>query len=76
MKMKSQRNKSMTLYFISVFVFAWTVWIATGIFAPKYFLAATLIGAWSPTLIALYFITRREGKQGLKTFLKKYSNGK
>jgi uncharacterized protein len=57
-------------YFILVFAFAWTVWLAAGFFAPRSFLGATLVGAWSPTLIALLIIRVKGGGQALRLFLK------
>jgi membrane protease YdiL (CAAX protease family) len=57
-------------YFVLVFAIAWTIWIIAGVFAPQLFLGATLLGAWSPTFVALFIILLKNKKPGIKNFLK------
>jgi|GEM_PF-1817209 len=64
-------SKPILVYFSLVFTLSWCIWITTAVVAPQYFIAATLLGAWSPTVVALYIIYQREGGQSVKLFLKR-----
>lgn len=67
--MKISVEHTVFWYFLGVFVLAWGLWIAAGVWFPAYFLPATLLGAWAPTLVAILLIWRRGGKAGVKRFL-------
>lgn len=64
-------EKTIIVYFILVFILSWTIWIFAYFFTPVSFIAATLAGAWIPSLVALYLIYVNHGKVALITFLKK-----
>lgn len=62
--------KSVRLYFILTFIISWGLW------SPLYFsddVGALLVlpGAWGPTFAAIILVLRKEGRSGLKQFLRK-----
>lgn len=67
--MKINNKQTIVWYFLGVFTVAWTVWFVAGTWFPAYFLPATLLGAWAPTLVALVLIRVRNGRFGVRHFL-------
>ena len=57
-------------YFGLTFLIAWAIWLPLGILAPEQTLF-TLPGAWSPTISAVILIQFSEGREGVRSFLKK-----
>lgn len=70
MRLLLQRH-TIAFFFILTFLFAWSLWIVAGLFAPALFLPAVLLGAWAPTLSATLLAGATEGKAGLRDFLAK-----
>jgi membrane protease YdiL (CAAX protease family) len=58
-------------FFVLSFVFAWGVWIITGLLNPGLLPAMALVGAWSPTLSALLITGVIKGKSGVSDLLKR-----
>lgn len=57
-------------FFGLVFISSWALWIGAGLYAPQLFILATLMGAWSPSIVALYLLYLRGGKKEVVSFLK------
>jgi len=64
------KNNLIPAFFILTFVIAWSIWLPLGILAPDKVLF-TLPGAWAPTISAVLLIGLSEGRDGVKSFLKK-----
>jgi membrane protease YdiL (CAAX protease family) len=51
------------------FILAWSIWIPAGLWAPKLFLPAVLLGAWTPTFAAVLLTAVSEGGAGVRRYL-------
>jgi uncharacterized protein len=51
------------------FVLAWSIWIPAGLWAPKLFLPAVLLGAWTPTLAGVALTAITDGVPGVRRYL-------
>jgi uncharacterized protein len=51
------------------FAMAWSIWIPAGLWAPKLFLPAVLLGAWTPTVAAILITAAAEGGPGVRRYL-------
>jgi hypothetical protein len=51
------------------FILAWSIWIPAGLWAPKLFLPAVLLGAWTPTFAAVLLTAVSQGAPGVRRYL-------
>ena len=51
------------------FALAWSIWIPAGLWAPRLFLPAVLLGAWTPTFAAIVLTAVTDGVPGVRRYL-------
>jgi len=75
-----QNKRNPWKYFLLTFAYAWLIWIPSvldglGVELPfdvtGYSMVVVLIGAFAPLLAAITLVSRNEGREGIKAFLKR-----
>jgi membrane protease YdiL (CAAX protease family) len=51
------------------FILAWSIWVPAGLWTPKLFLPAVLLGAWTPTFAAVLLTAVTDGAPGVRQYL-------